>query len=237
MTSHSLDRRERCSDRAHAAVRAMIVRAELPPGSRLSEAALAERLGVGRTPLREALLRLADEGLIDVYPQSGRFVAPIRVQAVSEGQFVREHLECAVIRELAVRIDDAGLAALRSTLYEQDGALSAADPERFFALDEALHAQFAELAGRAGVWRIIQQSKLELDRVRVMSLPMSEQIPRLIEQHRAVVEALAGHDPGLAEATLRLHLREVYATIERLGLDRIAAESSPARQPIRASRR
>ena len=237
MATRSSDRRERFSDQAHAAVRAMIVRAELPPGSRLSEAALTERLGIGRTPLREALLRLADEGLIDVYPQSGRFVAPIRVEAVTEGQFVREHLECAVIRELAVLIDGAAVPRLRKMLGEQELALRAADHERFFVLDEALHAQFAELAGRAGVWRIIQQSKTELDRVRVLSLPMADQIPRLIEQHRAIVDALAARDPALAEAALRLHLREVYATIERLGLNRIAADAVPDRRPIRISRR
>jgi GntR family transcriptional regulator, rspAB operon transcriptional repressor len=211
----------------------MIREARLPPGSRLSDTALAERIGVGRTPLREALLRLAEEGLVEVYPQSGSFVAPIRLQAVSEGQFVREHLECAVIRELAVRIDDIGCAVLREIIAGQEAALASADPERFFALDEALHAEFAALAGRPGVWRLIEHSKTELDRVRVLSLPISEQIPRLIEQHHAIVGALAAHDPGLAEASLRVHLREVFTTIDRLGLDHLAAEPGPAPQPGR----
>lgn len=235
MTTHSLNPRERLSDRAYAALRAMIREAKLAPGSRLSDAALAERLGVGRTPLREALLRLAEEELVDIYPQSGSFVAPIRLQAVSEGQFVREHLECAVIRELAVRIDDAGCGALRETVARQEAALEAADPARFFALDEALHAQFSALAGRSGIWRVIQQSKIELDRVRVLSLPMSEQIPHLIGQHHAVVEAVAARDPGLAEARLRVHLREVYATLDRLGLDHLAAEPKPATQAVQVS--
>ncbi len=232
MTTHSPDRRERLSDRAYTALRAMIREAKLPPGSRLSDAALLERIGVGRTPLREALLRLAEEGLVEVYPQSGSFVAPVRLQAVSEGQFVREHLECAVIRELAVGIDDVGCAALREIITGQEAAFTAADPDRFFALDEALHAEFAALAGRAGVWRVIQQSKIELDRVRVLSLPMSEQIPRLIEQHHAIVGSLAAHDPGLAEARLRVHLREVFTTIDRLGLDRLATEPNPTLQPV-----
>ena len=213
----------------------MIREAKLPPGSRLSDAALEARIGVGRTPLREALLRLAEDGLVDIYPQSGSFVAPIRLQAVSEGQFVREHLECAVIRELAVRIDDVGCAVLREIIVGQETAFAAADPDRFFALDEALHAEFASLAGRAGVWRVIQQSKTELDRVRVLSLPISEQIPCLIEQHRGIVEALAAHDPGLAEARLRVHLREVFATIDRLGLDHLAAKPGSAQQPVQTS--
>jgi GntR family transcriptional regulator, rspAB operon transcriptional repressor len=235
VTTQSPNPRERLSDRAYAALRAMIREAKLPPGSRLSDAALVEHIGVGRTPLREALLRLADEGLVEVYPQSGSFVAPIRLQAVSEGQFVREHLECAVIRDLAVRIDEAGCVALKEIIAKQEAASAAADADRFFALDEALHGQFAALAGRAGVWRVIQQSKIELDRVRVLSLPMSEQTPRLIEQHHAIVEAVAARDHGLAEARLRIHLREVFATIDRLGLDRLTAEPSPAIQPVQTS--
>ena len=213
----------------------MIREARLPPGSRLSDTALAERIGVGRTPLREALLRLSEEGLVEIYPQSGSFVAPVRLQAVSEGQFVREHLECAVIRELAVGIDDVGCSVLREIIAGQEGALASANPDRFFALDEALHAEFAALAGRAGIWRVIEQSKAELDRVRVLSLPMSEQIPRLIEQHHAIVEALAARDPGLAEARLRVHLREVFTTIDRLGLDRLAAEPGRALQPAQTA--
>jgi GntR family transcriptional regulator, rspAB operon transcriptional repressor len=235
VTTPAPHQRERLSDRAYTALRALIREAKLPPGSRLSDAALAGRIGVGRTPLREAMLRLAEEGLVEVYPQSGSFVAPIRLQSVSEGQFVREHLECAVIRELAVQIEGAGCVELREIIAGQEAAYAAANLDRFFALDEALHAQFAALAGRPGVWRVIQQSKIELDRVRVLSLPMSEQIPRLIEQHHAIVEAVSERDPGLAEARLRVHLREVFATIDRLGLDHLAAQPSSARQPVQMS--
>jgi DNA-binding GntR family transcriptional regulator len=132
----------------------------------IAEAELAEQLAISRTPMREALLRLSDEGLVEIYPQSGSFVAPVRIDAVSEAQFVREHLECAVIREVAVRIDPRGLASLRNNLGQQEAALACADPE-----------------------------------------------------HRAIVDALAAHDVELADAALRLHLREVYATIAQLGLD------------------
>jgi len=207
------------SDQAHEAVQGMIVRGELAPGARISEPELQARLGIGRTPLREAMLRLAEQGLVSIVPQSGSFVAPIELDRVKEAQFVREHLECAIIREVAARIDFAGVQALRSNLASQRLAARSSNAEGFYALDEALHAGFAEMAGRPGVWWLIQQGKLHMDRVRRLSLPMHDQIPRLIAQHETVVAALAQHDADAAEAALRLHLREVFTTIQDLGLD------------------
>jgi DNA-binding GntR family transcriptional regulator len=209
----------RLSDAVYNSVRDMIVRTTMPPGSRITEANIGERLGVSRTPVREALLRLADEGLVQMVPQSGIYVAPVNLVAVSEAQFIREHLECAVIREVAAKIDGGGIALLRGTLSRQEAARDSDDVVRFYDLDELLHQQLCELGGRSGVWRVIQHSKHHLDRGRWLSLPVAEHIPHLIIQHQAVVDALGQHDPDIAEASLRGHLREVYATIERLKLD------------------
>ena len=209
----------RLSDAVYSAVREMIVRTSMPPGTRIAEAEIGARLGVSRTPVREALLRLADEGLVQMFPQSGIYVAPVSLAAVSEAQFIREHLECAVIRDLAAKIDGGGMALLRGTLARQEAARDAADIVQFYDLDELLHEQFCELAGRTGVWRVVQHSKHHLDRVRWLSLPVAEHIPHLITQHWAIVDAVSQRDPEIAEAALRVHLREVYATIERLGLD------------------
>jgi DNA-binding GntR family transcriptional regulator len=224
------ERRARLSDQAYTALRGQIVSGALVPGAQLAEAEIAASLGISRTPLREALLRLADEGLMTIYPQAGSFVAPISLEAMAEAQFVREHLECAVIRELAERIDGAGVAALWRIIDEQQAACGAQQAERFYERDEALHAAFAEGVGRLGVWRIIQQGKVHLDRVRVLSLPVADHMPRLIRQHRAIVEAVAAHDPAAAEAALRQHLREVFATVEQLGLARPAEQRTPRRR-------
>jgi DNA-binding GntR family transcriptional regulator len=228
MASAEPQRRVRLSDQAYLALRGMIVRGALAPGSQIVEPRLAEELGISRTPLREALLRLAEEGLVDVFPQSGSYVAPIRVEAVTEAQFVREHLECALIREAAERVDPRALAELHRNLAQQDEAQRRHDADAFYELDEALHAAFAECAGRPGVWRLIQQSKLHMDRVRLLSLPIAHQIPLLVEQHRAIVQAVARRDPDAAETALRRHLREVFATIAELGLN--AAEEPPLRR-------
>ncbi len=219
--------RPRLSETVYDTLREQIVRTALPPGSRIAEGEFAERLGVSRTPVREALLRLADEGLVEMFPQSGIYVTPIRLAAVSEAQFIREHLECAVVREAATRIDAAGIASLRATLVLQELAQKARDLDGFYALDERLHEQFCGIAERDGVWRMIKHSKPHLDRVRWLSLPVAEHIPHLIRQHRAVVDAVAQHDPDIAAATLRVHLREVYRTVEQLGLRDAESETKP----------
>jgi DNA-binding GntR family transcriptional regulator len=211
------ERRVKLSDQAYEALRRMIVRGALAPGARLSEPDLTDQLGIGRTPLREALLLLAREGLIDLLPQSGSFVSAIDVERVREAQFIREHLECGIIRQVARCVDRRGLGDIRRLLEQQDEVCD--EPDRFYDLDEDLHATFCRIAGRPGVWRLIQQSKMHMDRVRRLSLPMEDQIPRLIGQHRAILDALGQGDPDGAEAALRVHLREVFATIDTLGLD------------------
>jgi len=88
------------SPQIYERLRRAITTLELAPSESVSEKDLAQKLGVSRTPVREALIRLADEGLIDVLPQRGTFVAPIRLQDVEDAQFIREALEVAVVRRL-----------------------------------------------------------------------------------------------------------------------------------------
>jgi DNA-binding GntR family transcriptional regulator len=217
--SEVADRRVKLSDQAYDALRRRIMRGDLAAGARLSEPELTVQLGIGRTPLREAFLLLAQEGLIQLLPQSGSFVAAIDLDRVREAQFIREHLECGIIRQVAVSIDRRGLGDIRRLLEQQAEAHEDNDPDRFYELDEALHATFCRIAERPGVWRLIHQSKVHMDRVRHLSLPIADQIPRLIGQHRVILDALGQGDPDRAETALRTHLREVFATIDTLKLD------------------
>jgi DNA-binding GntR family transcriptional regulator len=232
MTVTPLPRRERLAERVYATLRAEIVSGALPPDRQISEQEISERLQVSRTPLREALVRLVEDGLAVVYPQFGTFVAPIRLEAVAEAQFIREHLECALIREAASHATPDDLRQLAENIDGQERAARDQDHQRFYALDEALHAGFAAASGRPGVWRLIQQSKVHLDRVRLLSLPIGNQLRHLIEQHKAIVEALNDQSADRAEQALRLHLREVFETARQLGL----TEQREARLPKRRRR-
>jgi GntR family transcriptional regulator, rspAB operon transcriptional repressor len=198
-------------------LRADIICGALPPGTHMAEVDICERMQVSRTPVREALIRLVEEGLVQVYPQLGSFVAPISIEAVREGQYVREHLECAMVADAARRMTAEASSRLKDNLTRQKRAARAAAIEEFHALDNAFHALIAELSGHPGVWHLILQAETQFDRVRHLSLHEPEQLPRLIRQHEAVARALADGHAAQAEKVLRQHLREVLRTIDRLG--------------------
>lgn len=190
------------------------------PSEALSEKDLALQLGVSRTPVREALIRLADEGLIDILPQRGSFVAPIRLRDVEEAQFIREALEVAVVRRLAGQASAAFLLAGEASLADQAEAARQGDRERFLDLDEAFHRSLCEEAGLPRSWRVIQTVKLQMDRVRYLSLPEAGHLQHLLAQHSRILKTLALGHPDEAAANMSGHLQEVLRTVRKLSRER-----------------
>lgn len=202
-------------------LRERIVSVSLPPGEAVYETRLAEGYGVSRTPVREALKRLAEDGFVEVVPQVGTFVARIDLRLVRDSHFVRETLECRIVELAAARIDAAGRAALRDSVALQRRALAARDAPGFFRADEAMHELLAAIAGHAGAWQVIHSAKAQLDRVRRLSLRYAQRSPLRLAEHRSIAErVIAGDGVGAAEA-MRAHLRTVFDAI-----DNIAAENA-----------
>ncbi|WP_234434166.1 GntR family transcriptional regulator [Streptomyces sp. NRRL F-5126] len=200
----------------HEQIRARIIRLDLEPGSALSENDLAAELGVSRTPVRESLILLGDEGLVDVYPQLGTFVSRIRPADIASAQFVREALECAALRGAAGRTSPRDLTDLRRLLRAQGDAAEDGDMDGFFRLDEDFHARLMAVGGHASAWPVVAQAKAQLDRARRLSLPLTQQLPLLIGQHTAVVDLLEAADLTAAEESLREHLRLVFSDVEKI---------------------
>jgi DNA-binding GntR family transcriptional regulator len=205
--------RARRGAHVYVALRDAIVAAELEPGRQLSENELAARLGVSRTPVREALQRLREERLVAIVPQLGTFVTRISTQAVADAQFVREALECAAIREAARRASEADVAALDAIVARQDDTRAADDFDRFYVLDDDLHHALCDLSGHEIAWSLSQRAKGHLNRIRRLSLPEPGYLEEMIADHRGVVAAVAAHDPDAAERALRHHLRMVLSTV------------------------
>jgi GntR family transcriptional regulator, rspAB operon transcriptional repressor len=201
---------------AYAVLREAIVSMRLEPGALLSENELARRLGVSRTPVREALIRLRDERLVRIVPQRGTFVAPISLGAVADAQFVREALECAAVRLAAERATEDGIAGLWANLDAQRRAQDRGDYEAFWLLDEGLHAGLCDLSGHGIASSLARRARGHLDRVRRLSLPRSSYLEEMTSEHERVVTAVAEGDPDGAEAALRLHLRMVLSELSRL---------------------
>jgi DNA-binding GntR family transcriptional regulator len=198
-------------DQAYVALRKAIVGAELEPGRRLSENQLAELIGVSRTPVRDALARLRDERLVAIVPQLGTFVTYIDEEAVADAHFVREALEVGAIRIAARDAQPEQLRDLHENLAAQEQAVAADDAAAFARLDDQLHRLLCDLSGHAAAWRLSERTRGQLDRVRLLSLPEAGYRGQMLAEHRAVVGAVADHDPVAAERELRHHLQMVLA--------------------------
>ncbi|MBP0573172.1 FCD domain-containing protein [Mycobacterium tuberculosis] len=159
-------------------------------------------------------------------------MAPISLQAVKVGQYVREHLECALIVDAAARIDAAGAAAVRALIERQAAAPSA---EAFYDLDNAFHALIADLSGSPGVWPVILRAKTQFDRVRYLTVHDPERMRQIVAEHREIAEALTAGDGARAAAALRRHLRQVFVAVERLGLLDGPAAPPRRRRPSRGA--
>jgi DNA-binding GntR family transcriptional regulator len=201
---------------AYAALRAAIISAELAPGRQLSENELAARLGVSRTPIREALVRLRDERLVEIVPQLGTFVTRISTPAVADAQFIREALECACVRRAAELATEDDVAALEDNIRAQEHARDSDDFDAFYLLDDAFHQSLCDMSEHRAVWPVSQRARGHLNRVRRLSMPVPSYLAEMIEQHRRVVSAVADHDCDGAEALLRDHLRNVLQAVPRI---------------------
>ena len=196
-------------------IRQDIILLRLRPGTRLSENELALRFGTSRAPVREALIRLAEEGLIEVLPQRGSFVTRISLSAMERARFVREALEVAVVRRAAQRgLSNDTIEKIASALAEQEQARS--DPERFTLSDDAFHRLIAEDIGIAQIWTVLEREKSHLDRIRFLSLPATTPVDALIVQHRTILSAILERNVEAAARAMRSHLSEVLKIAEAL---------------------
>lgn len=196
----------RTSDRVYDALFAAIRDLHLVPGTRLSETELARQMQVSRTPIREAIARLVEVDLVQVLPQVGTLVAPIRLTDVEEARFVRENLESAAL-EIVCGMLDRDVSRLREHVAEQEGAYAAGDLDAFFAADEAMHIEIFALAGYPGAWQAIRRKKVQLDRIRRLSLPDPATLRELIDEHRSIVDAIESGTADVGAAHVRAHAR------------------------------
>ena len=187
----------------------------LKPYELVSEKAMSEALGVSRTPVREALARLAHVGLIDIYPQRGSVVAPLRLADLAKSQFLREALELGLLlRALEGPDRTALLQNLRDEVAVQETFAAISDDRRFYKSDEAFHQHIANHAGFPGIWADIMNAKLHMDRFRFLTFPRIDNMSIVLGQHRAIADALEIGDRMATEEAMRAHLRRVLSVVE-----------------------
>lgn len=193
-----------------------IARMELRPGEPLQERMLTEHFGVSRTPLREALLRLQGDGLVELLPQAGTFVSRIPISAIREAIIIRRGLEEIAITRIAEVADSKDVARLDGTIAQQRLAVSIDDMSGFHDADEAFHETIARNAGFTMLWPMVRQMKVHLDRLRVLSLPIEGRMHVTVEEHQKIRDAIARNDVEGARAAMHEHLGVMVPYIDTL---------------------
>lgn len=187
------------------ALRDEIVTMTLKPGDVISESDIAGRYGVSRQPVREAFIRLAQQGLLLIRPKRATVVKKISPDGVRQSRFIRESIEVEIIRRVAGNPGEDAGAVLARLIEEQEAASAADDSRRFHVLDELFHRTLARLAGVEYAWQLIDDHKMQLDRVRYLTLGVSSS-QRAIAEHKLIAAAVSKGDPAAAEAAMRDHL-------------------------------
>ncbi len=206
--------------RVYLTLREAILSLALPPGAMLRKPEICASLGVSRSPVAEALLRLQGEGLVDILPQAGSFVARLSMDAVREGAFLREAIEVAAIARVAVTATADQIAALEENLDAQAARVGSGDTAGFYALDRAMHEMLLGLTGFPRLAQVSDTAWVHVNRARRLILPVPGRVAATLDEHRAIVAAVAAHDPAAAQAAVQGHLRQLLTYLEPLERDR-----------------
>jgi DNA-binding GntR family transcriptional regulator len=209
-------RRTTLGAQIHAVLRRDIITGRLAPRAMLSEQGIAAGFGISRTPVREAMIKLAEEGLVEIFPQYGSFVAPIKLREVFDSQFAREALECAAVEKAVERLDDLQDRQLKAVISRQRALQRPREREAFFRADEDMHMLILKIAGHGTAWHFVASAKVQMDRVRYFAITIPRKQALILAEHEAVVEALLARDRDGAVDAMRAHLRGIFRTIEML---------------------
>lgn len=193
-----------------------IVSMQLKPGNALNEKALTEKFGVSRTPVREALIRLVEDGLVNIYPQSGTFVAPIPTSLIPEAVVIRQALEGATVEKAARCATTDDVARLDDILARQRFLADRQDLNGFHEADETFHETIADIAGYPGIWNYLKPVKVQIDRARRMTLPALGRMEHVIGEHIIIRDAIAAHKVKAACDAMKIHLSAVIPDVEQL---------------------
>ena len=214
--SSHVDRKLPAADQIYQGLREAIISGSLRPNEAISENRLCGMFNVSRSPVRIALTRLAEDKLIDIFPQRGSFVSPIILQKVREGHFARVALELAVLSEASKQWTEKASSEAKKAIRLQQQFSKSGDLWSFHTADELFHRNFTHTANLEGIWDTILSVKTHLDRVRHLANPVKGHMEKVIDEHKAVVQQLDdGNAEGAIEA-MRQHLDSLHTTIARL---------------------
>jgi DNA-binding GntR family transcriptional regulator len=211
-----LDRDRQAAPQVFERLRGMILSLDLPPGSALSRAELAAQFGVSSTPIRDALMRLEEEGLVEVFPQYATVVSRIDVRLAQQAHFLRQAVELEIVRGLAVDHDAAVVAELNQAIARQQQFAKAGDFERFIAADNEFHVQLYVAADKQDIWSLVKRRSGHIDRLRRLHLPSPGKAQDIVRHHKLIAKAIGAGQPDEAQKHLRTHLSGTLSELAQI---------------------
>lgn len=166
--------------------------------------------------MSDAVARLAAEGLVDVIPQAGTYVARFSMEEIREGAFLREAIEVAAIELVARTITDEQLVILRRNLVVQAALLADNDFAGFYKLDGEMHELLLSFTGYRKLAAVSDTAWAHVNRARQLVLPVPGRVAATLAEHRAILAALEARDPDAARSAIRSHLRQLVTYLEPL---------------------
>lgn len=209
-----LDRSRQVALQVHEILRNRILTMNLAPGTVLSRAALQMEFGVSQTPVRDALMRLQEEGIVDVYPQYATVVAKIDIEHAKQAQFLRLSIELEAVRRVTDETPAEAAAELAAVLARQRAVASPETYDIFDSLDRDFHRVLYEKTGILELWTNVRRQSVHLDRLRRLNLPMPGKMQTVLADHQAIVAAIQSARPDAAVAALRQHLSGTLSIID-----------------------
>jgi len=206
------------AEKAYYAIRDMIVSLRLRPGAVINERALVEDLGIGRTPVREALRRLAQEQLVEVYPRRGMFVTTVDIRDLASLCEVRSVLESHAAELAARRATDADREALRALVEELDRHEPLGQPA-LMELDERIHRAIYHGAHNAFLAQTLEEYYVLALRIWHLALDQASGLQAAVQSHRPLLAAIVGGEGGEAARIMRSHVADFEQAMRRVLLD------------------
>jgi DNA-binding GntR family transcriptional regulator len=204
------------AQRVYLTLKDAILSLHYSPGEALKKPEICAALGVSRSPVSEAVARLAAEGLVDIVPQSGTFVARFSMEEIREGAFLREALELAAVERVAASITEDQLVLLRRNLRLQQVLLADDDFAGFYRTDSEMHDLILSFTGFRRLPAMAGTAWVHVNRARQLILPEPGRVQNTLAEHEAILAALEARDPAAARAATRHHLGQLLAILEPL---------------------
>lgn len=215
----TLDRSRHAAPQVFEQLRARIVSMELAPGRVLVRSELAEAFGLSQTPIRDALIKLGEEGLVQIFAQHATVVSRIDLAAATQAHLLRQALELEIVERLAAGEADAALEArLTDALARQEatGTLTDADCVEFIEADQAFHQAMYVALGREALWALVRRQSGHIDRLCRLHLPEAGNIASVLAQHEQIAATIARREPSAARTAVREHLNDLLGRIDEI---------------------